>query len=68
VAGTRILNENLSVRVGKYGPYIFYKTAAMKKPVFQPFKKFPQKYMECEGQVLLNWINATYQWNEKIQQ
>jgi len=68
VNGTRTLNENLSVRVGKFGPYIFYKTAAMKKPVFHPMKKFPLKYMECDAQVLLNWINTSYQLDEKIQQ
>jgi DNA topoisomerase-1 len=30
----RILNENLSIRKGKYGPYIFFKTKTMGKPKF----------------------------------
>ena len=28
------LNENISIRKGKYGPYVFYKTDKMKKPRF----------------------------------
>ena len=64
---TRIINQNLSIRVGKYGPYIFYKTPAMKKPVFHPMKKFPLKYTDCDVQLLLNWINNTYQLNETIE-
>jgi hypothetical protein len=35
----RILNSDCSVRKGKYGPYLYYKTAAMKKPVFFPAPK-----------------------------
>ena len=30
----RILDKNTSVRKGKYGLYIYYKTDAMKKPTF----------------------------------
>ena len=30
----RILREDLSVRRGKWGPYLFYKTEGMKKPRF----------------------------------
>ena len=28
------LNETISIRKGKYGPYVFYKTDKMKKPRF----------------------------------
>jgi len=61
---TKIINENLSIRVGKFGPYIFYKTASMKKPVFYPLKKCPLKYSECDREDLLKWINTTYKLNE----
>jgi topoisomerase IA-like protein len=64
---TRIINKNLSIRVGKFGPYIFYKTPTMKKPVFHPMKKCPLKYTDCDAQLLLNWINSTYQLNEIIE-
>ena len=30
----RILNDELSIRNGKYGPYLFYKTSKMSKPKF----------------------------------
>ena len=30
----RVLNDHTSIRKGKYGNYIFYKTKAMKKPKF----------------------------------
>jgi len=64
---TRVINENLSIRIGKFGPYVFYKTPTMKKPAFYPMKKVPFKYTECDAAVILQWINTTYQLNEKIQ-
>jgi DNA topoisomerase-1 len=32
------ISEDISVRKGKYGPYVFYKTNKMKKPRFIPMK------------------------------
>ena len=34
----KLVNEEISVRKGKYGPYLFYKTKTMKKPKFLPLK------------------------------
>ena len=31
----RVINDDLSIRNGKYGAYIFYKTTVMKKPRFK---------------------------------
>ena len=56
----RILNNDMSVRNGKFGPYIFYKTNIMKKPKFFPLKKCPHKYEECDKDELYEWINKTY--------
>ena len=42
----RILNENLSIRNGKYGDYIYYKTKAMLKPKFLDLKKYEDDYRE----------------------
>ena len=28
------INEEISIRKGKYGPYVFYKTKTMKRPKF----------------------------------
>ena len=30
----KMINEDMSIRKGKYGPYLFYKTKTMKKPRF----------------------------------
>ena len=54
------LCETISIRIGKYGWYIFYKTDTMKKPQFFPLKKYkfdPQNYDKLH---LLEWINNTY--------
>ena len=31
-------DKTLSIRKGKYGPYIFFKTEKMKRPLFKNFK------------------------------
>lgn len=49
----QIINENLSIRKGKYGPYLFYKTPTMKKPKFLNIKKVDWKSMG-KGE-LINW-------------
>ena len=36
----RELNDNMSIRKGKFGAYVFYKTEQMKKPQFLNIKKF----------------------------
>ena len=56
----RVINDNFSIRKGKYGPYIFYKTSTMPKPKFLNIKKFPHGYLSCEKDVLLDWILQTY--------
>ena len=50
----------MSIRNGKYGPYIFYKTSSMKNPKFLPLKKCPHEYKTCNNNELLEWINTTY--------
>jgi DNA topoisomerase-1 len=56
----RILTTNLSIRKGQYGPYLFYKTTAMKGPVFFNIKKFNKDPLTCEQNELLGWIKTTY--------
>ena len=53
---TRVIDENLSIRKGKYGDYIFYKTSKMKKPSFFKLKGFEEDYKTCELGVLKSWI------------
>ena len=56
----RVLTPSLSVRNGKYGPYIFYKTEKMKTPKFFDLKGFDQGFGLCNADDLLEWINRTY--------
>ena len=52
----RFLNPYASIRDGKYGAYIFYKTPSMKKPKFISLQGFPYTYTECDIELLLHWI------------
>ena len=56
----RILNNNLSIRKGQYGNYIFYKTNKMTKPKFYKLNGFDDDYNTCTIQKLLEWIKETY--------
>ena len=53
-----ILNENLSIRKGKYGPYIFYKMPYMNKPRFLNLKG--RKWREMQKQELIDWCKEEY--------
>jgi DNA topoisomerase-1 len=52
----REINKELSIRNGKYGDYIYYKTEKMKKPKFIPIKKCPLKYLECSKEEFIEWF------------
>lgn len=56
----RNINENISIRKGKFGPYVYYKTKTMKQPQFFNLKKFKEGFTYCKEQVLINWLNETY--------
>lgn len=51
------VNGDISIRKGKFGPYIFYKKESMKKPRFLKLKKTWKQYNKNE---LLNWIIEEY--------
>lgn len=55
----RQINEHASIRDGKFGSaYIYFRTPAMKKPKFIALKGFPYSYMECDANLLLDWIDS----------
>ena len=56
----RDLNNNLSIRTGKYGDYIFYKKPRAKKPEFYKLNGFNTDHKKCDKILLLNWIKQTY--------
>ena len=53
----RIINDDASIRSGKYGNYIFYKTAFMKKPKFISLKNFNKNIYTCSETDLIALIN-----------
>jgi DNA topoisomerase I len=56
----RPITDTLSIRKGKYGAYIFYKTTTMKTPKFLKLKGFTEDPIDCELSVLSEWIETTY--------
>ena len=56
----RELSNNLSIRKGKFGPYVFYKTPTMPKPSFFNIKKFPVGFMTCSQEDIIKWLEKTY--------
>ena len=57
----RTLDENTTIRYGRYGPYIFHKTQKMTKPAFIALKGFAElhgNYITCDAAVLREWIAA----------
>ena len=52
----RELTENISIRNGKWGDYIYYKKPRVKNPAFIPLKDFNENHRTCDKQILLNWL------------
>jgi len=55
----RTIDENTTIRYGRYGPYIFHKTQKMTKPAFVALKGFPEahgNYITCEAAKIHEWI------------
>ena len=56
----RVINDDMSIRNGKYGNYIFYKTQKMKKPAFHSLSGFELNSEKCNIEDLKIWLNNTY--------
>ena len=56
----RKLNDDISIRNGKYGDYIFYKTSTMKNPTFLKLKGFSGDYKSGSLNDIMEWIQTTY--------
>jgi DNA topoisomerase-1 len=57
----RTLDENTTIRYGRYGPYIFHKTQKMTKPAFVALKGFAEKhgnYITCDAAKIHEWVAA----------
>ena len=56
----RELRDDLSIRKGKWGPYIFYKNPKKKKPDFLKLKDCPLDATKCSKEKILGWIKEEY--------
>jgi len=56
----RRLNDHMSIRKGKFGPYAFYQRPDMKKPQFLNITKFNQGFFNCDADTLVEWLRNTY--------
>ena len=56
----RDLTKDISIRRGKYGDYVFYKTAEMTKPQFFKLKGFEPDYRTCKASEIMSWLLASY--------
>ena len=57
----REITDNISIRNGQYGDYIYYKTSKMKKPTFYKLNGFKEDYKTCHTTIVKNWIMDVYQ-------
>lgn len=56
----RELTNNISIRNGRYGDYVYYKKPRVKNPIFIQLKGFEEDYKTCNKQVLLNWLKINH--------
>ena len=52
----RTINKDISIRNGKFGHYIFYKTDKMNKPKFIKLQGFKEDYKECDQQLIIDFV------------
>jgi DNA topoisomerase-1 len=52
----RTINENISIRNGKYGHYVYYKTKKMTKPSFHKLQTFQGDYKTCNKEEFITWF------------
>ena len=57
----RHISNTLSIRKGKYGDYIFYKSEKMKKPKFLKLEGFNNNYITCPIDTLKLWIKEKFE-------
>ena len=60
----RKINDEISIRNGKFGNYIYYKTTAMTKPQFVKLSKFNEDYLTCDIKSIKDFVKKS-QYNKK---
>ena len=56
----RFISNDISIRQGKYGDYVFYKTSKMAKPTFLKLGGFNGDYKTCTVATFLDWMKTEY--------
>lgn len=56
----RKLSGDASIRNGKFGHYIYYKTSRMKTPRFLHLKGFHLDYFQCPISAIVSWVEKTH--------
>lgn len=56
----RVIDENTSIRKGKFGAYIYHKTNEMKTPSFHSLNSFKKGFATCDLKELKDWIKKTH--------
>ena len=56
----RVIDENISIRKGKFGDYIFYKTQKMSKPQFLKLNGFDDDYKNCNILSIKLWLKEKF--------
>ena len=56
----REISENISIRTSKNGPYVFYKTKKMKRPLFYKLDGLPEPLETMETEQIKAWIIETH--------
>ena len=54
----REITKEMTIRTGKFGDYIFYKTETMKKPRFKSMKGFKDNYQTCAKKSVVEFFNS----------
>jgi DNA topoisomerase-1 len=56
----RVLNDDMSIKKGKFGAYVYYKRPDMKKPEFLNIKTFKEGFLTCDPNILVEWLCQKY--------
>ena len=54
----RRINNEIHIRAGKYGPYIFYQTKKMKKPNFIKLAHLKETYMDASIEDIIKYVDG----------
>jgi len=57
----RFITNDISIRNGKYGPYVFFKTKKMTKPLFLKLTNFEGDYKTCTIATFLEWLKTEHE-------